>query len=54
LYSIGLKGIVNLFNKEIIDILGFRGIRISLPEINEVYYIGHAMAINVLVEGEIE
>jgi len=50
LYSIGLKGSVNLFDK-LIDIFGFRGIRISLPDINESYFIGHATVINVLVGG---
>jgi len=52
-YSIGLKGIVNLFNKTIV-IWGFRGIRILLPDINESYYIGHAMATNAFNGGEIE
>jgi len=53
LYSIGLRGLVNLFDKYIM-VFGFRGIKISLPNVNESYYIGHAMAIDVLIGGETE
>jgi len=49
LYSFGLKGFVNLDNKYLM-IWGFRGIRISIPDTYESYYIGHASAINILID----